>query len=433
MLYYAYELNHAALAPLREAAGFGKKLLESPFNPFAQTFGGRTVSAAFDLFESMTRRYGKPLWRLGETTVNGVPVGIKDRAIWQRPFCQLIHFERDKNALLQARGKVQADPRVLIIAPLSGHYATLLRRTVESFLPDHEVFVSDWTDAREVPVINGKFDLNDYIDYVIDMLHVVGPNAHVVGICQPGPPVLAAISLMAEVEDPDLPATMTFMGSPIDPRESPTVPNKIAMERSYDWFKDNAIYTVPFPNPGVMRRVYPGFLQLGGFISMNQERHVTAHKDYFNHLVEGDCDSVHKHREFYDEYLAVLDLTAEFYLQTIRDVFQEFKLPKHELMHRGRLVRPNAIKTVALMTVEGENDDISGIGQTQAAHDLCSSIPESMKIDYIQPGVGHYGVFSGTRYRTEIQPRMREFFLNYFNRDKETAFQLENPHLIHSV
>ncbi|HRH78336.1 MAG TPA: polyhydroxyalkanoate depolymerase, partial [Cellvibrionaceae bacterium] len=271
-----------------------------------------------------------------------------------------------------------------------------------------------------------------YIDYVIDMLHVVGPNANVIGICQPGPPVLAAVSLMSEAEDPDLPATMTFMGSPIDPRESPTVPNKIAMERSYDWFKDNAIYTVPFPNRGVMRRVYPGFLQLGGFISMNQERHVNAHKDYFNHLVEGDCDSVQKHREFYDEYLAVLDLTAEFYLQTIRDVFQEFKLPKRELVHRGRLVKPEAIKSVALMTVEGENDDISGIGQTQAAHDLCINIPNSMKIDYIQPGVGHYGVFSGTRYRTEIQPRMREFYLNFFNREREAQFQQDNPHLIHS-
>lgn len=432
MLYHAYELNHAAMAPFREVAGFGKRLLDSPLNPFASTFAGKQLSAAFDLFETVTRRYGKPDWRLHQTSVNGFPVPVKDRVIWQKPFCQLIHFERDRSSLIAAHGKVVADPRVLVIAPLSGHYATLLRRTVESFLPDHEVYISDWSDARQVPLINGKFDLNDYIDYVTDMLHVVGPNAHIIGICQPGPPVLAAISLMSEVNDPDLPATMTFMGSPIDPRESPTLPNKLAMERSYEWFRDNVIYPVPWPNPGVMRPVYPGFLQLSGFISMNQDRHMSAHKDYFNHLVEGDCDSVQKHREFYDEYLAVLDLTAEFYLQTIRDVFQEFKLPKHELMHRGRLVKPEAVTKVALMTVEGENDDISGIGQTQAAHELCHKIPSTHKIDYIQPGVGHYGVFSGKRFRTEIQPRMREFYLSHFDRKAEEAFQNQNPHLISS-
>ena len=432
MLYHAYELNHAAMAPFREVAGFGKRLLDSPFNPFASTFAGRSLSAAFDLFETVTRRYGKPRWRLSQTRVNSCPVAVKDRVIWQKPFCQLIHFERDSKNLLEARGKVVADPRVLIIAPLSGHYATLLRRTVEAFLPDHEVFISDWGDAREIPLINGKFDLNDYIDYVMDMLHVVGPKAHIIGICQPGPPVLAAISLMSANNDPDLPATMTFMGSPIDPRESPTVPNKIAMERSYEWFRDNVIYPVPLPNPGFMRPVYPGFLQLGGFISMNKDRHVSAHKDYFNHLVEGDCDSVQKHREFYDEYLAVLDLTAEFYLQTIRDVFQEFKIPKRTFYHRGQLVQPELITKVALMTVEGENDDISGIGQTQAAHDLCTSIPEGSKIDYIQPGVGHYGVFSGKRFSTEIQPRMREFFLSYFDRRQEEEFQKQNPHLFSS-
>lgn len=432
MLYHAYELNHAAMAPFREVADFSKRLFESPFNPFAKTVAGKSVSAALDLFESVTRRYGKPKWGLTHTEINGVCVPVKDRAIWQKPFCRLIHFERDAQALQQARGHNQADPRVLLIAPLSGHYATLLRRTVESFLPDHEVFISDWEDARQVPLAIGRFDLNDYIDYVMDMLHVVGPNAHVVGICQPGPPVLAAVSLMSEVDDPDLPASMTFMGSPIDPRESPTLPNILAKERTYDWFRDNVIYTVPLPNPGFMRPVYPGFLQLGGFISMNKERHVNAHRDFFNHLVEGDCDSVAKHREFYDEYLAVLDLTSEFYLQTIRDVFQEFKLPKREFMHRGRLVKPDAITRVALMTVEGENDDISGIGQTQAAHDLCCNIPDSKKLDYIQPGVGHYGVFSGKRYRQEIQPRMRDFYRQHFNPALEEAFQKQNPHLFSS-
>lgn len=432
MLYHAYELNHAAMAPFREVADFSKRLFESPLNPFAKTFAGKSLSAAFDLFESVTRRYGKPKWGLTHTEINGVSVPVKDRAIWQKPFCRLIHFERDALALEQARGYKQADPRVLLIAPLSGHYATLLRRTVESFLPDHEVFISDWEDARQVPMVIGRFDLNDYIDYVMDMLHVVGPNTHIVGICQPGPPVLAAVSLMSEAGDPNLPASMTFMGSPIDPRESPTLPNILAKERTYDWFRDNVIYPVPLPNPGFMRPVYPGFLQLGGFISMNKERHVNAHRDFFNHLVEGDCDSVAKHREFYDEYLAVLDLTSEFYLQTIRDVFQEFKLPKREFFHRGRLVKPDAITRVALMTVEGENDDISGIGQTQAAHELCCNIPELMKLDYVQPGVGHYGVFSGKRYRQEIQPRMRDFYRKHFNPAFEEAFQNQNPHLFSS-
>lgn len=425
MLYHVYELNHAAMAPLREAAELAKRYYQSRYNPMSQTWFARSMVAAFDLFETVTRRYGKPEWGLSETLLNGYPIPVEDVVVWRKPFCELVHFKRDREALGRASSKAIADPRVLIVAPLSGHYATLLRRTVEAFLPEHEVFITAWTDAREVPISEGAFDLNDYIDYVIEMIREVGPDCHVVGICQPGPPVLAAISLMSEDKDPCLPATMTFMGSPIDPRESPTLPNNLALERSYDWFRDNVIYTVPWPNKGVMRRVYPGFLQLGGFISMNQDRHFLAHKEYFNHLVEGDCDSVQKHREFYDEYLSVLDLSAEFYLQTIRDVFQEFKLPKGEFTHRGRLVKPEKITKVALMTVEGEKDDISGIGQTQAAHTLCSNIPDAMKVDYIQPGVGHYGVFSGTRFRTEIQPRMRDFMRAQYSHKQELEFQKE--------
>ncbi len=423
MLYHAYELSHAAVAPWRQAADYQKRLYQSPYNPLSYTWAGRSLVAACDLFESLTRRYAKPEWDLHKTLINGYPVSVSEEVVWRKPFCELTYFRRDSSELALARSSAKADPRVLLVAPLSGHYATLLRRTVEAFLPDHEVFVTCWGDAREVPLADGLFDLNDYIDYIIEMIRVVGPDAHVVGICQPGPPVLAAIALMSEDDDPALPATMTYMGSPIDPRESPTVPNKVALERSYGWFKDNVIYSVPWPNKGFMRRVYPGFLQLGGFISMNHERHFLAHKEYFEHLVQGDCDSVYKHREFYDEYLAVLDLTEEFYLQTIRDVFQEFKLPRGEFFHHGRLVRPQAIRKVALMTVEGEKDDISGIGQTQAAHGLCSGLPEEMKVDYIQPGVGHYGVFSGTRFRTEIQPRMRQFMRNYCDSGKELAYQ----------
>lgn len=423
MLYHAYELSHAAVAPWRQAADYQKRLYQSPYNPLSYTWAGRSFVAACDLFESLTRRYAKPEWNLHKTLINGYPVSVTEEVVWRKPFCELLYFRRSASELALARPTAKADPRVLLVAPLSGHYATLLRRTVEAFLPDHEVFVTCWSDAREVPLADGQFDLNDYIDYIMDMIRVVGPQAHIVGICQPGPPVLAAIALMSEDEDPALPATMTYMGSPIDPRESPTVPNKVALERSYGWFKDNVIYSVPWPNKGFMRRVYPGFLQLGGFISMNHERHFLAHKEYFEHLVQGDCDSVYKHREFYDEYLAVLDLTEEFYLQTIRDVFQEFKLPRGEFFHGGRRVRPQAINKVALMTVEGEKDDISGIGQTQAAHGLCSGLPEDMKVDYIQPGVGHYGVFSGTRFRTEIQPRMRQFMRNYCDAGKELAYQ----------
>jgi len=423
MLYHAYELSHAAVAPWRQAADYQKRLYQSPYNPLSYTWAGRSVVAACDLFESLTRRYAKPEWNLHKTLINGYPVSVTPEVVWRKPFCELMHFRRNAEELNLARSSMRADPRVLLVAPLSGHYATLLRRTVEAFLPDHEVFVTCWEDAREVPAADGPFDLNDYIDYVIDMIRVVGPQAHIVGICQPGPPVLAAIALMSEQDDPALPATMTYMGSPIDPRESPTVPNKLALERSYGWFKDNVIYSVPWPNKGFMRRVYPGFLQLGGFISMNRERHFLAHKEYFEHLVQGDCDSVHKHREFYDEYLAVLDLTEEFYLQTIRDVFQEFKLPRGEFFHRGKRVRPQAITKVALMTVEGEKDDISGIGQTQAAHGLCTGLADEMKVDYIQPGVGHYGVFSGTRFRTEIQPRMRQFMRSYCDPGQELAYQ----------
>lgn len=430
MLYHAFELSHAAIAPIRQWVDINKRFYQSPLNPMSYTWTGKNISAACDVFEAVTRRYGKPAWRLSETTINGYPVPVRERVVWEKPFARLVHFERDQQAKAKARSEGWVDPRVLLVAPLSGHYATLLRGTVEAFLPEHEVYVTDWADAREVPVSKGHFDLNDYMDYIMQMLECIGADAHVIAICQPGPPVLASVAYMSQKGSEFLPASMTFMGSPIDTRLSPTVPNKLAMERSYSWFKENMIYTVPFPNKGVMRRVYPGFLQLGGFITMNQERHLLAHKEYFDHLVEGDCDSANKHKEFYDEYLAVLDLTEEFYLQTIRDVFQEHKLPEGTLEHRGTRIDTKAIKEVALMTVEGENDDISGIGQTQAAHTLCSNIPDNMQIDYIQPGVGHYGVFSGKRFRTEIQPRIKEFIRQYFDKNKEKGFQKANPELI---
>jgi len=412
MLYSLYELGHWSVAPLRLAAIAQSSMLRSPLNPAAGTELMRTAAAASDLFESVTRRYRKPEWNLPTTMVNGVPVEVTPKPAWSTPWCDLVHFDRDREALVKARGE-RTDPTVLIVAPLSGHYATLLRGTVEAFLPEHEVYITDWRDARNVPLLSGRFDLNDFVDHVMDMLRYLGPETHVVAVCQPGPAVLAAVALLSAANDPCAPATMTIMGSPIDARRSPTVPNKLAEQRAIDWFEKNMIHTVPAIYPGAFRRVYPGFVQLASFMGMNLSRHVDAHRDYYNNLVKGDGDNAHKHREFYDEYLSVLDLSEEFYIQTLVDVFQDYKLARGVFEHQGELVDCSAIARTALMTVEGENDDISGIGQTQAAHDLCVNIPDRMRMDYIQPGVGHYGVFNGRRFQTEIYPRMREFMRTF--------------------
>lgn len=412
MLYTAYELGYAAFAPARIAAGFGAQFWRSPLNPMADSLIGRTSAAALDLFENMTRRYPKPDWGIYSTTINGRTVPLAIEPVESKPFCTLLHFRRDE-AALKAAGVAAPQPKTLVIAPLSGHYATLLRGTVEAMLPGHDVYVTDWADARNVPISSGRFDLNDYIDCLIDFLKLIGPRAHAIAVCQPGPALLAASAILAEDGDEARPATMTIMGSPIDSRKSPTVPNLLSKERSYEWFERNMIDTVPPPYPGVLRRVYPGFVQLYSFLSMNSDRHLNAHYEYFNNLVQGDGDSADKHRAFYDEYLSVLDLTEEFYLQTIREVFQEHSLPEGKFMHRGRRVKPEIIDDVALLTIEGEKDDISGIGQTQAAHDICTNIPASMKTDYIQTGVGHYGVFNGSKWRTEIQPKIAEFIRRF--------------------
>jgi poly(3-hydroxybutyrate) depolymerase len=416
MLYSAFEFGYAAMAPARLAAGFGAKFWRSPVNPLADTWVARASAAALDVFENATRRYPKPQWEIATTMIEGRQVPVTIETALSKDFCNLLHFRRDARTLAAARPGAIDDPAVLIIAPLSGHFATLLRGTVEAMLPDHDVYITDWANARNVPLSAGRFDLNDFVDYVMAFLRHIGPGAHAMAVCQPGPALLAATALMAEDEDPCRPASITIMGSPIDARRSPTVPNLLAQERKFSWFENNMIYTTPAPYAGVMRRVYPGFVQLYSFLSMNHDRHLNAHYDYFTHLVSGDGDSAEKHRTFYDEYLSVLDLTEEFYLQTIRDVFQEFSLAEGKFLHRGRRVRPEAICDVALMTVEGENDDISGIGQTQAAHDLCVNIPESMKLDYIQPGVGHYGVFNGSRWRNEIQPRLAKFIRRHDER-----------------
>lgn len=409
MLYSVYEMNRLAMTPWRAAANATRRMMRAPWNPMGDTVAGRTMAAAAELFESVTRRYGKPEWMIDATLINGHTVAIEEEVVWSDSWCDLLHFRRDPQALVEARGK-REDRKVLFVAPMSGHYATLLRGTVETFLPDCEVYITDWQDARMVPVSEGRFDLDDFVAYIRKMIAFLGPDVHVVAVCQPGPPTLSAIALMAEDKDPSRPASMTFMGSPIDTRKSPTAPNILAEEKPFDWFAQNLIHTVPAPNPGALRRVYPGFLQLAGFMNMNLDRHVDAHWNFFNHLVEGDGDSAEKHRVFYDEYLAVMDLSEEFYLQTISDVFQEHKLARGIQEHHGRRVDVSAIEDIALLTVEGERDDISGIGQTQAAHDLCSNLPDELQLDWVQPEVGHYGVFNGRRFREQIAPRMRDFW-----------------------
>ncbi len=403
MFYQLYELNHAMMAPWRTAADAMRLAFSNPMNPVSHTYFGRAAAAGLEVFERSTRRYGKPEFGLPETVVDGQSVSIYERIVWRAPFCNLIHFER---ALPKGRAP---DPKVLLVAPMSGHYATLLRGTVEALLPHSDIYITDWIDARMVPLSEGTFDLDDYIDYVIQMLHFLGPDTHVIGVCQPAVPVLAAVALMEAADDPLSPATMTLMGGPIDTRINPTGVNQLAEERSIEWFRDNVIMPVPWPQPGFMRMVYPGFLQLSGFMSMNLDRHLIAHKEFFAHLVKNDGDAAEKHRDFYDEYLAVMDLTAEFYLQTVQVVFMQHALPKGEMMHRGKRVDTTAIKKVALLTVEGENDDISGVGQTKAAQTICTNIPDHMRMHYMQPDVGHYGVFNGSRFRREIAPRIVAF------------------------
>ena len=414
MLYRWCELSHITMRPARAAAGSYRLFLNNPWNPLAHTVAGRHAAAACEVFERTTRRYEKPQFRLAATRIDGAPVMVTEEIVWQRPFCRLIHFKRHIDPNRAAR-----DPRILLVAPMSGHFSTLLRGTVETLLPDHEVFITDWLDARDVPLAAGSFDLDDYVDYVRDMLTELGGDVHVFAVCQPSVPVLAAVALMEEDADLFVPRSIILAGGPVDTRVSPTAVNRLAERRGTDWFRNNVITSVPWPNAGTGRAVYPGFLQLSGFMSMNIDRHVRAHKELFMSLVRGDGDSAEKHRAFYDEYLAVMDLTAEFYLQTIDTVFVRQTLPKGKMMHRGRPVDLGTIRSVPLMTIEGEKDDITGLGQCRAALDLCSNVPESMKLHYECADVGHYGIFNGSRFRLDIAPRIAQFVRMH---DRRAAF-----------
>jgi poly(3-hydroxybutyrate) depolymerase len=406
VLYSFYEAQHTALEPLRYAAELTRGWFAHPFSPLAYTPVSRRLAASSDLFLRVTQRYEKPAWQISATRIGEriVPVTIETAAA--KPFCRLIHFRRELEA-------PRRDPKVLLVAPLSGHHATLLRDTVRALLPAHEVWVTDWIDARMVPLTEGPFHLDDYVDYVREFVRLLSPELHVISVCQPTVPVLAAISLMADAGEPDAPLTMVMMGGPIDARRSPTAVNNLAMKRPHSWFERHVIERVPSKYPGFMRRVYPGFLQHLGFVAMNPDRHVSAHWDYYNHLLVGDGSSAESHRRFYDEYNAVLDMPADYYLDTIRTVFQEFALPMGRMRVRGTPVRPQMIRRTALLTVEGELDDISGNGQTEAAHLLCLNIPGERRAHYVAPGVGHYGIFSGRRWRETIYPRVRDFVRAY--------------------
>jgi poly(3-hydroxybutyrate) depolymerase len=406
MMYYAYEFNRHLAQPVRLWANALERVYSSPYNPWTDTWLGKSVAASAEIVARLTRSYDKPAFGITQTTVGNEQVAVNEEILVRKPFCQLLRFRRDLGPL--KNGSARRDPKVLLVAPMSGHFATLLRGTVEALLPEHDVHITDWADARDVPLSQGNFDLDDYVDYIVEFCRYLGPDLHVIAVCQPSVPVIAAASLMAEAKDPRQPRSLTLMGGPIDTRISPTAPNDLAMRNSMMWFRQNVISTVPFSYPGAMRRVYPGFVQLTSFITMNLDRHVNAHMRQFEYLIKGDDDHAEAHRSFYDEYLAVMDLTAEFYLQTIQVVFKEHLLPRGLWQSRGRTINPAAIET-ALMTVEGELDDISGLGQTKAAHALTPNIPGARHVHWEQPRVGHYGIFNGRKWREQIMPRVRDF------------------------
>ena len=411
MIYQWYETQRALLSPFAEFASASSKLYNHPLSPFTHTPLSHRVSAGLDLMHRLSKEYEKPEFNIISVNVDGVEVAVQQQVAVDKPFCRLWRFKRftDNSAMLS---RMKDQPTVLVVAPLSGHHSTLLRETVRELLRDHKVFITDWTDARMVPEAEGPFHLDDYVQYVQEFIRLIGPDVNVISVCQPTVPVLAAVSLMATAGEA-IPRTLTMMGGPIDARRSPTAVNNLAMNKSHGWFEQNVIYRVPVNYPGSGRRVYPGFLQHSGFIAMNPGRHLKSHYDYFLDLVRGDGDNADSHRDFYDEYNAVLDMPAEYYLDTIKTVFQDFALVNGTWKVKGQLVRPQDIAATALLTIEGELDDISGAGQTRAAHELCTGIAKERKFHYDAMGAGHYGIFSGRRWREHVYPEVREFIATH--------------------
>jgi poly(3-hydroxybutyrate) depolymerase len=395
MLYNSYEWQRSWLAGASALANMGAEFWQNPANPFSYMGGGPVLASALEVFAHASAPRGKPAFDLAETIIDGKSVAVHEEIVAQKPFGQLKRF---------VRAGREGDPKLLIVAPMSGHYATLLRGTVERMLPGHDVYITDWRDARSVPIAAGSFDLDDYVDYLVEFMELIGPGAHMLAVCQPSVPCYAAVALMSADKNPCRPKTLTLMGGPIDTREAPTAVNLTATQRPHSWFSQNVIATVPYSYPGAGRKVYPGFLQLGGFMSMNLGNHMMSHFEMFKHLVAGDDASADATKEFYEEYRSVCDMTAEFYLQTIDVVFQNHSLPKGEMMHRGRRVDPAAIKDVALLAIEGERDDISGLGQTKAALTIATKLPAAQKQYYMAEGAGHYGIFNGSKWRDKIAP-----------------------------
>jgi poly(3-hydroxybutyrate) depolymerase len=426
MLYQIYEAQRSLMEPFADFAQAASKLYGNPVSPLSQNPLVQRMAAGYDLLYRLGKDYEKPEFGITTVDVDGVPVAIQERIEIDKPFCQLRRFKRFSDDP-ETLGRLKGQPAVLIVAPLSGHYATLLRDTVRSMLGDHKVYITDWRNARLVPLEQGPFHLDDYVNYIqefIRHLQAQYGNCHVISVCQPTVPVLAAVSLMASRGE-TTPLTMTMMGGPIDARKSPTAVNNLAMNKSFEWFESNVIYRVPTSFAGAGRRVYPGFLQHSGFVAMNPDRHLSSHYDYFKHLIAGDDTSAEAHRKFYDEYNAVLDMDADYYLETIRVVFQEFALVRGTWDVRapdGTLerVRPEDIRTTAHFTIEGELDDISGSGQTEAAHGLCHNVPKERQKHLEVKGAGHYGIFSGRRWRDLVYPQVREFILK-FNEPLGTA------------
>ncbi|MFA5970200.1 MAG: polyhydroxyalkanoate depolymerase [Sphingomonas sp.] len=400
MLYNAYEMQRSLLASASAMADFSAGLLQNPAYPFAYFGGGPVLASALEVFAHAAAPRGKPQFGLHRTVVDGKDVAVSEEIVLRKPFGQLKHFVREG---------VAGGPKLLIVAPMSGHYATLLRGTVERMLPFADVYITDWRDAKLVPLSDGRFDLDDYVDYIIEFMEKIGPGAHMLAVCQPSVPCYAAACLMSADKNPCRPKTLTMMGGPIDTREAPTAVNTLATERPFAWFEQNVIAAIPGSYPGADRKVYPGFLQLAGFMSMNLGNHLISHWEMFKHLVQGDDDSAEMTMAFYEEYRSVCDMTAEFYLQTIDVVFQTHQLPKGEMLHRGREVDPKAITDIAILAIEGERDDISGLGQTKAALTIATKLPAAKKKYYMVEGAGHYGIFNGSRWRTKVAPVLEKW------------------------
>jgi len=407
LLYHAYELQRSWLNSASTIASIGVEMLNNPSNPLnhIDPMGylniGPMAASALEVFAHATATYGKPGWNIEAIEVDGTPDPVFEATVLNRPFGDLKEFYR--------ANLPEDAPRLLVVAPMSGHYATLLRGTVERMLQNYRVFVTDWADAKTVPLHEGEFDLDDYMDYVIGFLEHIGEGAHVMAVCQPSVPVFAATAIMNRDNHPCTPSTLTMMGGPIDTRCSPTSVNDMAMDRPIEWFRHNVIATVPMQYRGAGRRVYPGFMQLAGFMSMNLGNHMQSHYEMFKHLTAGDEASAQATKDFYDEYRSVADMTAEFYLQTVQEVFQDHALPNGTFLHRGKRVDLGDITRTALLAIEGERDDISGLGQTKAALDLTPKLDSAKKRYYMAEGAGHYGIFNGSKWRDRIAPVVEEF------------------------